>query len=208
MEGVRASRTAAADLSRLPRRRSRRRSAGCWMARCRACSAGVHVLPPFPSSGDRGFAPHHLSRDRAGVRDLGGHPGARHGPRRAPRPDGQSHQPAERGVPGLPAARQAVARTPTCSSRSTRSGPTVDLLPRMWPASSCASPTTPFSTITVGDTGEQLTVWTTFGTADWSEQVDLDLRSDATRRADRATGSRSSPRRACGSCAWMPSATS
>jgi sucrose phosphorylase len=43
-------------------------------------------------------------------------------------------------------------------------------------------PNDPFSTITIGDTGEPETVWTSFGTAEWSEQVDLDLRSPATRR--------------------------
>ena len=42
-------------------------------------------------------------------------------------------------------------------------------------------PDHPFSTITIGDSGEQETVWTSFGTADWSEQVDLDLRAPATR---------------------------
>ena len=52
----------------------------------------------------------------------------------------------------------------------------------MSPGSSCASPRRPFSTVTIGDTGERVQVWTTFGTADWSEQVDLDLRSEATRR--------------------------
>ena len=43
-------------------------------------------------------------------------------------------------------------------------------------------PDHPFSTVTIADTGEPETVWTSFGTADWSEQVDLDLRSPATRR--------------------------
>ncbi len=38
---------------------------------------GIHILPPFPSSGDRGFAPAHLRRDRSPVRDLGGRPEAR-----------------------------------------------------------------------------------------------------------------------------------
>ena len=34
-----------------------RRSRVSSTARCRACSDGIHILPPFPSSGDRGFAP-------------------------------------------------------------------------------------------------------------------------------------------------------
>ena len=43
-------------------------------------------------------------------------------------------------------------------------------------------PDAPFSTIAISDTGELEPVWTSFGTADWSEQIDLDLRSPVTRR--------------------------
>ena len=32
---------------------------------------GIHILPPFPSSGDRGFAPLTYRRDRSAVRDVG-----------------------------------------------------------------------------------------------------------------------------------------
>ena len=42
-------------------------------------------------------------------------------------------------------------------------------------------PDAPFSTITIGDTGETERIWTSFGTADWSEQIDLDVTSAATR---------------------------
>jgi glycosidase len=42
-------------------------------------------------------------------------------------------------------------------------------------------PESPFSTVTIADTGEQERVWTSFGSADWSEQVDLDVTSAATR---------------------------
>ena len=42
-------------------------------------------------------------------------------------------------------------------------------------------PDHPFSTVTIADTGQQETVWTSFGTTDWSEQVDLDFRSPTTR---------------------------
>ena len=42
-------------------------------------------------------------------------------------------------------------------------------------------PDHPFSTVTIADSGEQETVWTSFGGSDWSEQVDLDLRSPAAR---------------------------
>ena len=42
-------------------------------------------------------------------------------------------------------------------------------------------PDSPFSTVTIRETGEQERVWTSFGSADWSEQVDLDVTSRATR---------------------------
>ena len=43
-------------------------------------------------------------------------------------------------------------------------------------------PDHPFSTVTIAETGRNETVWTSFGVGDWSEQIDLDLRSAATRR--------------------------
>jgi sucrose phosphorylase len=43
-------------------------------------------------------------------------------------------------------------------------------------------PQAPFTTITVAETGETERVWTSFGTAEWSEQVDLDVTSPSTRR--------------------------
>ena len=42
-------------------------------------------------------------------------------------------------------------------------------------------PDAPFSTVTIEDTGAEERVWTSFGTADWSEQIDLDVTSAATR---------------------------
>jgi sucrose 6(F)-phosphate phosphorylase len=41
-------------------------------------------------------------------------------------------------------------------------------------------PDSPFSTIRIRETGERERVWTSFGSADWSEQVDLDVTSRAT----------------------------
>jgi sucrose phosphorylase len=42
-------------------------------------------------------------------------------------------------------------------------------------------PQSPFSTVTIADSGELERVWTSFGTADWSEQIDLDVQSETTR---------------------------
>ncbi len=61
-----------------------------------------------PVVGRPRLRPTDVPRDRSAVRDLGGHPRARRGPRRAPGPDGQPHLASERGVPGLRAARPTV----------------------------------------------------------------------------------------------------
>ena len=141
---------------------------------------GVHVLPPFPSSGDRGFAPityddidprfggwadiRTLARDRDVVLDLM----INHISRRS----AAFREFAEWG----------------------RSASTADLfltLDKVWPAGeppdddlgrlTVRKPGGPITTITVERTGEIERIWTTFGAADWSEQIDLDVRSAATR---------------------------
>jgi sucrose phosphorylase len=141
---------------------------------------GVHVLPPFPSSGDRGFAPltYYEIDPRFGtwndIRQLSaGHDVVldlmiNHISRRSP----QFEDFERRG----------------------RRSPYADLfitVDKVWPDGDppradieqivLRKPNSPFSTIAIRETGEVERVWTTFGTADWSEQVDLDVRSGATR---------------------------
>jgi len=43
-------------------------------------------------------------------------------------------------------------------------------------------PESPFSTVSIQETGKVERIWTTFGAEDWSEQIDLDVRSETTRR--------------------------
>ena len=141
---------------------------------------GVHVLPPFPSSGDRGFAPitydeidprfgdwvdiARLARGHDVVLDVM----INHISRRSP----AFREFAEWG----------------------RAASTADLfltLDKVWPGGEppeedvarlkLRKPGGPFTTITIERTGETERVWTTFGSADWSEQIDLDVRSAATR---------------------------
>ena len=141
---------------------------------------GVHVLPPFPSSGDRGFAPitYYEIDPRFGawedIRRLGeGHDVVldlmiNHISRQSP-----EFQDFERLGRGSPTADLFI---------------TVD---KIWPSGDppradldlivLRKPNSPFSTVTIRETGEQERVWTSFGTADWSEQVDLDVTSNATR---------------------------
>ncbi len=182
----RASRPAAADLPRLARGRPGRRpgapgrpARGPLQRRARPAA--------LPVVGRSRLRAADLPRDRPALRDLGRHPAPGRGPRRAARPDGQPHLAPERRVPGLRAPGPTVGiGGPLHHPRQGLAGRRPAGAPTS-PASSCASPTIPFSTITIAETGEQETVWTSFGTSDWSEQVDLDLRSPTT-RASSPTG--------------------
>lgn len=141
---------------------------------------GVHILPPFPSSGDRGFAP--LTYQEidprfgtwADIRRMG-----------------------ERHDVLLDLMINHISRqSPEFQDfeRRGRRSPSADLfitVDKVWPDGDppradidlifLRKPDSPFSTITIRDTGEQEQVWTSFGSADWSEQVDLDVKSPATR---------------------------
>lgn len=142
---------------------------------------GVHVLPPFPSSGDRGFAPLTYAEIEPRFGDW-------------------------KDIERLAARHDVVLdvminhlsrRSPEFQDfeRRGRESANADLfvtLDKIWPdghppAEDIAriflrKPNAPFSTITIEATGDQERVWTSFGTADWSEQIDLDVRSSATRR--------------------------
>lgn len=142
--------------------------------------SGVHILPPFPSSGDRGFAPltyreidptfgtwadvSQLAEDHDVVLDL--------------MINHVSRQSAEFSD----------------FERHGRRSPYADLfltVDKIWPSSDppaedvsrifLRKPHDPFTTITITDTGEKETVWTTFGTEEWSEQIDIDVNSSAGR---------------------------
>ena len=142
--------------------------------------AGVHILPPFPSSGDRGFAPIDYRRieprlgDWNDIADLG-----------------RDHDVL------LDLMVNHISRRSTEFSdflRRGRASEHADLfitLDKVWPngdppAEDVAriflrKPDDPFTTITVEQTGEQEQIWTTFGFGGRVEQIDLDLASDATR---------------------------
>jgi sucrose 6(F)-phosphate phosphorylase len=141
---------------------------------------GVHVLPPFPSSGDRGFAPlTHVEID----------------PRFGTWADVERI--AERHDVLLDLMINHLSRQSAefrDFERDGRSSPTADLfitLDKVWPdgdppAADVAriflrKPKAPFSSIRIESTGEIERVWTSFGTADWSEQIDLDVGSERTR---------------------------
>ena len=142
---------------------------------------GVHVLPPFPSSADRGFAPvaYQDIDPRFGSWEDIGRISRRHDVLLDLMINHISRQSEE--------FRDFLQRG--------RRSPHADLfitLEKVWPSGEpdpadvarifLRKPDSPFSTVTVADTGEQERIWTSFGSADWSEQIDLDLTSGATRR--------------------------
>jgi sucrose 6(F)-phosphate phosphorylase len=141
---------------------------------------GVHILPPFPSSADRGFAPVTYGEidPRFGDWDDIAALAAGHDVLLDLMVNHISRQSDE-------------FRDFQRYGRRSRWADLFITLDKVWPdghppADDVAriflrKPDHPFSTITIGDSGEQETVWTSFGTADWSEQVDLDLRAPATR---------------------------
>ncbi|MEX1169397.1 MAG: sucrose phosphorylase [Chloroflexota bacterium] len=141
---------------------------------------GVHVLPPFPSSGDRGFAP-------LTYREIDPRFGTW----------GDIRQLGERHDVVLDLMINHISRqSPEFQDfeRRGRRSSYADLfitVDKIWPDGDpprsdidlifLRKPDSPFSTITIRETGEQEQVWTSFGSAAWSEQVDLDITAPATR---------------------------
>ncbi len=150
-------------------------------AHLRNVFGGVHVLPPFPSSGDRGFAPTDYRSieprfgtwtDLAAIGadfDLAVDLMVNHISRRSPEfQDFLAHG---------------------------RASPYADLfitLDKIWPGGDPAAedvakiflrrPKPPFSTVAIGATGETERIWTTFGKIEPTEQIDLDIHSPLTQK--------------------------
>lgn len=142
--------------------------------------SGVHLLPPFPSSGDRGFSP--ITYDEID-------------------PSFGTWDEVEQIAAGHDLVLDLMVNHISRHSpefqdflRRGRRSPSADLfitLDKVWPdgepeASDVArialrKPGSPFSTVTIEETGDEEAIWTTFGSADWAEQIDLDLRSEAAR---------------------------
>ena len=141
---------------------------------------GVHVLPPFPSSGDRGFAP--LTHDVIDPR-FGGWDDIR-------RIAADHDVLLDLMINHI--SRQSLEFRDF--ERHGRDSAYADLfitIDKIWPDGEPSAadvariflrkPDAPFSNVTIEDTGRQERIWTSFGTADWSEQIDLDVTSSATR---------------------------
>jgi sucrose phosphorylase len=141
---------------------------------------GVHILPPFPSSGDRGFAP-------LTYREIDPRFGSWSDIRRM----------ADRYDVLLDVMVNHISRQSAEFQDFELRGhesPSADLfvtLDKVWPGGIPSDadvaliflrkPDAPFSTVTIRASGRPERVWTSFGTEDWSEQIDLDVASPATR---------------------------
>ena len=144
-------------------------------------SGGVHILPPFPSSSDRGFAPRtYYEIDPAfgsweDIRRIAEHFDVildlmvNHLSRQSP-------------------YFQDFQKKGRCS-------PYANLfltLDKIWPEGEppkadlekifLRRPEHPFADIPIQESGEVERVWATFGTRDWSEQIDLDVDAPETRQ--------------------------
>lgn len=141
---------------------------------------GVHILPPFPSSGDRGFAP-------VTYREIEPRFGTWADIERI----GQSHDVLLDLMVNHMSRQSAEFRDFVRRGRASEHADLFLTVDKVWPDGRVPAddlariflrrPGSPFTTLEIEGTGERETVWATFGTADWSEQIDLDLAASATR---------------------------
>ncbi|MCL4304176.1 MAG: sucrose phosphorylase [Anaerolineae bacterium] len=143
---------------------------------------GIHILPPFPSSGDRGFAPltYYEIDPRFGTWE-------------------DIRQIAENFDILLDLMVNHISRqSPYFQDfiKKGRNSAYADLfitLDKIWPAGPppredvekifLRKPEHPFSDIVIEETGQVERIWTTFSRqANWAEQIDLDVCSPATRQ--------------------------
>ncbi len=146
-----------------------------------AFKGGVHILPPYPSSADRGFAPLTYFRvDPA----FGTWEDIR---RICSKTDVVLDLMVNHISRQSPYFQDFVRR-----GRKSEFADLFITLDKVWPDGKPSTddtaklflrrPVRPFSDVIIAETGLRETVWTSFGTEDWSEQIDLDVHSGATRR--------------------------
>jgi len=137
---------------------------------------GVHILPPFPSSGDRGFAPlTYLEIEPAfgtwaDVKEIG------------------KHCPILVDLMVNHISRKsAYFQDFLQRGRESEHADLFITLDKVWMDGKPVQEDIdkiflrrpkPYSTFTIQETGEEVSVWTTFGRQDPSEQIDLDIKSD------------------------------
>ncbi len=142
---------------------------------------GIHILPPFPSSGDRGFAPLTYMEIEPtfgtweDVRRIGEHF------------DLLIDLMVNHISQQSPYFQDFIKK-----GRKSKYADLFITLDKVWPDGNpppsdvarifLRKPDNPFTAVTIEETGHVERIWTSFGTQDWSEQIDLDVRSEATRK--------------------------
>ncbi|MNC12464.1 Sucrose phosphorylase [compost metagenome] len=137
---------------------------------------GVHILPPFPSSGDRGFAPltyleiEPAFGDWADIQAIG-----------------ERHDVLVDLMVNHISRQSPYFQDFLQHGRQSRYADLFLTLDKIWADGQPVQAdidkmflrrSKPYSTFTIEDTREELQVWTTFGKSDPSEQIDLDIRSE------------------------------
>lgn len=137
---------------------------------------GVHILPPFPSSGDRGFAPlTYLEIEPAfgtwaDLKEIGEH-----------------HEILIDLMVNHISRKSAYFQDFLKRGRQSEHADLFITLDKVWPGGMPVQADIdkiflrrpkPYSTFTIAETGEEVAVWTTFGKEDPSEQIDLDINSE------------------------------
>ncbi len=137
---------------------------------------GVHILPPFPSSGDRGFAPLtylEIEPEFGTWEDL--------------KAIGSKYDVLVDLMVNHISQRSPYFQDFLTKGRESEYADLFITLDKLWPDGQPQQGDIdkmflrrplPYSTFTIEETGKQETVWTTFGKTDPSEQIDLDIHSN------------------------------
>ncbi len=141
---------------------------------------GIHILPPFPSSGDRGFAPLtylEIEKEFGSWEDI--------------RRLGAKFDLMLDLMVNHISAKSEYFQDFLAHGKQSRYADMFLPIEKIWPE---GEPTraeiekiflrrdTPYSLFTIANSGETVKVWTTFGKTDPSEQIDLDINSEVTRK--------------------------
>jgi sucrose 6(F)-phosphate phosphorylase len=143
-------------------------------------TGGIHILPPFPSSGDRGFAP-------LTYLDIEPQFGTWEDIRRI----GEKHAVLLDLMVNHISARSTYFQDFLDNGRKSQYADLFITLDKIWPDGNPSQEdinkiflrrAEPFSSFTIKRTAEVERVWTTFGKTTPSEQIDLDMNSPAARQ--------------------------
>ena len=142
---------------------------------------GIHILPPFPSSGDRGFAPlTYVEID------------PKFGTWEDIRRIGEQFDVVVDLMINHISRQSPYFQDFLAKGRKSEYADMFITLDKIWPGGDppgadlaqifLRKPVHPFSTVRIQETHEVERIWTTFGKQDWSEQIDLDVHSQKTRQ--------------------------